>query len=124
MLFNLISEGDIEPESGKITMLGGGYEEIQVYINGEVRRRAKVGVGDNIHLVLTIDEEPCELPMPAALAEALNGDPGAKRAYDELPASRKNNILAYLNSLKRPETVRKNVDRLMARLIGPRARGD
>jgi len=41
-----------------------------------------------------------------------------------LPASRKNHILAYLNSLKRPETVRKNVDRLMARLIGPRARGD
>jgi uncharacterized protein YdeI (YjbR/CyaY-like superfamily) len=60
----------------------------------------------------------------AALAEALNGDPGAKRAYDELPASRKNNILAYPNSLKRPETVRENVDRLMARLLGPGDRGD
>lgn len=88
----------------------------RLYINGEMRKTSKVGVGDKIEVVLEFDDQPRETPMPRALSEALEANPKAKARYDSYTPSRQREILAYLNSLKKPETLRSNIARLLTQL--------
>ncbi len=97
--------------------MGGGRHRL--YLNGEMRKRANVGAGDRVRLVLALDTQPRTLPMPGELREAFRRNPAAKRAFARLRRSDRNDILAYLNSLRRPETVRRNVEKVMRRLLEP-----
>lgn len=92
-----------------LVSLGGGRHRL--FINGEMRRAAGVDVDDRINVVLEYDPKPREIPVPNQLARALKDNHAAKRAWDNLIPSRRKEILSYLNSLKRPETVERNVKR-------------
>jgi hypothetical protein len=93
---------------------GGGYHRL--YLNGDMRKRAGVDVGDEVEITLEIDLRPRDQPMPEALARALEHNNAARDAFERLAPSRQKEILTYLNWLKRPETLKKHIDRLMADL--------
>jgi hypothetical protein len=98
-----------------LTPKGGGRHRL--YINGDMRTRAGVDVSDRVYIVLSIDPQPRKVPMPKGLARALNQNRQAKAAFEQLPPSRQKEILSYLNWLKRPETLMRNIDKVIADLL-------
>ncbi|MFQ5749579.1 MAG: YdeI/OmpD-associated family protein [Planctomycetota bacterium] len=97
-----------------LVSLGGGRHRL--FINGGMRREAGVEAGDAIEVRLRYDPEPRSLPLPGELARALRADRAAKDAWERLTPSRRKEILSYLASLKRPETVARNVRKVLKEL--------
>jgi hypothetical protein len=91
--------------------VGGGRHRL--YINGEMRKKANVYVGDKVHLNLMLDSEPRNVTVPKELAEALQKNERARAIFQGLRPSRRNEILAYLNYLKKPESLRRNVKKVI-----------
>jgi hypothetical protein len=88
-----------------------------LYVNGEMRSMAKVGVGDRIKVVLERDRQNRDLPIPEKLKEALANNPTAKEAWEKLPPSHKKEFLSYLNFLKSPESLERNVEKIVKILL-------
>ncbi len=86
----------------------------RLYINKQMRKEARVSLGDKIEVVLEFDDQSQQFPMPQALADALENHPKAKAKYDSYTPSRRREILTYLNSLKKPESLKRNIDKLLA----------
>lgn len=101
--------------------VGGGAHRL--YINGDMRKKARVKVGDIIHLRIEPDSEPRVLPVPEKLQKRLEGNKEAKQAFEKLTPSHRNEILAYLNYLKTPEALERNVKKVIDRLLRPRKDG-
>ena len=80
-----------------------------LYINGEIRKAAKVGVGKNVHLSLKLDTKPRIVPMPKELIGALNKNTKAKKVWESLPPSHQKEFLSSLNYLKTPEALKRNI---------------
>ncbi len=98
------------------TLVPKGNFTHRLFLNTEMRKRADLEVGDTARIVLEIDERPRTVPMPRELAAALDDNPKAKAAFNGLTPSRQKEILTYLNSLKRLETLKKKVDRIITML--------
>ena len=98
-----------------LVSLGGGRHRL--FVNGVMRTAAGVDTGDSVEIALAVDPDPRELPVPDALREALDADPRASAAWEMLTPSRRKEILAYLNHLKHPTSVQRNVERAVARLV-------
>lgn len=107
-----------EPYTSTLMPLGGGRHRL--YLNGDIRKRAGVDVGDAVEVVLAFDAEPRDRPVPEALRRALEKDPPASEAFDALTPSRRQEILAYLNSLKRPASLERNVAKVIDILLRER----
>lgn len=75
-------------------------------INGEMGRKASVEVGDKVHITLELDTKPRTPPIPKEFADALQRNEQARVAFEKLSPSHQKEVLAYLNYLKRPETLR------------------
>lgn len=102
---------------------GGGRHRL--FINGEMRERAKVDVGDRITVTLKFDTRPREVPVPKDLARVLRSHRTARAAWGLLTPSRRKEILRYLNSAKRQETLERNIRKVIAFLekkLPPRER--
>ncbi|MBI4303788.1 MAG: DUF1905 domain-containing protein [Chloroflexi bacterium] len=94
--------------------MGGGRHRL--YINGDMRKMAKVGVGDEVQLQLLADTEPRLMPVPERLMQELERNKEAKDVWDRLPPSHRNEILAYLNYLKTPEALERNIPKVIKHL--------
>ena len=89
----------------------------RLYLNGVMRKAAGVDVGDRVEMRLEFDPQPRMLSRPEALRRALEASPEAKAAFERLTPSRRKEILAYLNALKRPESLQRNVEKVIAHLL-------
>ncbi len=96
--------------------VGGGAHRL--YINGEMRKKANLTIGDIVNLRLTCNLEPRTLPMPLELKQALASSNRAEDAWRKLSPSHRNEILAYLNSLKKHESLERNSLKVLNRLLG------
>ena len=99
------------PIRSTLVPVKGGQHRL--YVNGEMRKKAQVDVGDEIRLSLTFDEEKREIKMPEEFTLALQKNEKAKAAFERLPPSRQREILAYLNFLKKPESLKRNIDKVI-----------
>lgn len=88
----------------------------RLFINGEMRERARVDVGSRITVVLRVDSRPRKVPMPKELVRALRSNRDVNAAWGLLTPSRQKEILRYLNFAKQPETLQRNVKRVIALL--------
>jgi hypothetical protein len=93
----------------------GGFRH-RLYLNTDMRTRASVAVGDRVTITLALDGKPRIVSVPPLLRRALAERPAAKTAWDRLVPSHQKEILAYLNSLKRQESLERNVARVVAKL--------
>jgi hypothetical protein len=108
----------------RATLVPVGNGRHRLYINTEMRKKANVTVGDLIHVALVLDTEPREVPMPTAFAAALESNEKAKAAFEKLPPSHQKEILAYLNYLKKPETLKRNIEKVIKSLLKTQANGN
>jgi hypothetical protein len=92
----------------------------RLYLDTWMREAAGVGVGDSVRVTLKLDNAPRTLEMPQALREALEGNPAARTAWDALAPSRRREILSYLNFLKTPAALERNVQKTIAEVLGAR----
>ncbi len=106
-------KGRVNDYEIRATLVPIGIGRHRLYINGEMREGAGVGVGDTIDVVLDLDTEPRIESVPAALTKAFELNQKAREVYENYPPSHRREILRYLNSLKNPESVEKNVEKLI-----------
>lgn len=108
--------GQINKNPFKATLVPTGEGKYRLYINGIMRKRAGADVGGKIKIELELDTEARTIPIPRALKEALEQNPKARSEFERLTASRRKDILLYMNALKRPESLQKVIDRVMKSL--------
>jgi len=101
----------------RATLVPIGEGRHRLYINGEMRRRARVNAGDRINLRLELDTTPRMLPLPKPLDAALKENETAGAAWERLTPSHRKEILAYLNWLKTPESLERNVKKVITVLL-------
>jgi hypothetical protein len=72
--------------------------------------------GDEVELVIERDDAPREVDVPAALASALEQDPGAKGVFDSLAFTHRKEYAQWIAEAKREETRTRRVERALAML--------
>ena len=98
-----------------LVSLGQGRHRL--YINGVMRKQAGVDLGDQINVTLDYDPASRKDPVPRSLSRALQASPKAKLAWENLTPSRRKEILRYLNNLKGPDSLARNVRRVIRQLV-------
>jgi hypothetical protein len=104
----------------RTTLVPFRAEPTRLYLDTWMREAAGVGVGDSVHVTLKPDHESREIPLPDRLLEMLEASPRAREAWDALAPSRQREILTYLNFLKTPEALERNVQKTIAKLLKQR----
>jgi hypothetical protein len=95
----------------------------RLYINGPMREAAGIDVGDEAHIRLEFEPTPRTEPMHPRLEQALAKNRSAKAAFEKLIPSRQKEILRYLNSMKREESLDRNIARVIKHLLGDKIDG-
>jgi hypothetical protein len=93
----------------------------RLYLHGMMRKAVGKDVGDRVKVLLQLDLKPPVVPMNRALAVELKKDPKAKRVFEGLSPSHQKELNRYLNHLKSPETLQRNIDKVMGYLRKSRA---
>jgi len=91
-----------------IASMGGTF---MISLSSDNRARAGVGAGDEVDVEVELDTEPREVTVPADLAEALAGDPAAKRVFDRLSYSKQRWHVLSIEGAKTSETRQRRVDK-------------
>lgn len=89
----------------------------RLYINGPMLKDSELAVGDTAKIELEFDPRSREIAMPNELAAALRNDKKAKAAFEDLSPSRRKEISKYIGALKSPESVAKNIERVIRHLL-------
>ncbi|MEU1207485.1 YdeI/OmpD-associated family protein [Nocardia sp. NPDC005825] len=82
------------------------------------RKAAGVEIGDEVEVEIELDTEPREIVEPDDFARALDADPIARAAYDNLSHSRKREHVHAIDSAKKPETRQRRIEKAIATLRG------
>ena len=93
-----------------------------VGVSAENRALAGVEAGDVLDVDIELDTRPREVTVPADLAEALDGDPDARRFFDSLSFSQQQWYVLPIEQAKKPETRRQRVAKALAMLREGRKR--
>jgi hypothetical protein len=109
--------GTLNRHPFRATLVPKGDGRHRLFVNGEMRKAAQVAEGSRVEIVLRVDARPRVVPVPGALARALAKNPRARAAFKGLTPSRQKEILTYLNWLKNPESVERNVVKITAMLL-------
>ena len=90
----------------------------RLYVNGPMLKNSGLVVGDHADVEIEFDPRARDVPIPTALAEALENDTPAAKAFYALSPSRRKEIFRYISSLKSTDAVAKNVERILRHLHG------
>lgn len=82
------------------------------------RRAAGVEIGEEVEVELELDTEPRVVVEPADLTQALDADPAAREAYDNLSYSRKREHVRAIENAKKPETRQRRIEKAITTLRG------
>lgn len=93
----------------------------RLYLNGLMRRKIGKETGQRVSVVVRVDRRPRIEPMNPALARRLRADAKARRVFAGMRPSRRKELNRYLNRLKSPAALRRNVDKVHRFLTRPRA---
>ncbi len=89
----------------------------RLYLNTQMRKEAGVEVGNTVQVAVEYDPAQRMPPMPEELRAALNQTQRAREKWRLQPSSRRKEILAYLNSLKSPASLKRNVSKIVRSLL-------
>ena len=99
------------------TLMPVKNEPHRLFVNQVMMKGGKTALGETATFEIEQDneKEDKEYPTPLILTEQLKKEQ-LTTAFDSLTASRKKDILKYLNYVKTEETLLKNIDKLIAQL--------
>ena len=78
-----------------------------------------MSAGDEVDVELELDTAPREVAVPADLAEALDADGSARRAFDALSYSNQRRLVLSVEAAKAAETRRRRIDKAVSELRQP-----
>lgn len=84
----------------------------------EHRAAAGVVAGQDVDVEVVVDDAPREVEVPADLAAALAGDPGAAAAFEALSYSNKHRIVLSVEGAKAAATRSRRIAKHVADLAG------
>ena len=90
--------------------------EFMLPVSAEVRQRAGVTAGDRVHVHLELDTEPREVSVPADLAEALDRDAVARRAFHAMSYSGRQRIIIPVETAKTADTRQRRIAKAVSEL--------
>ncbi|WP_330300334.1 YdeI/OmpD-associated family protein [Streptomyces sp. NBC_00503] len=82
------------------------------------RQAAGITTGDEAEIELDLDTEPRVVIEPPDFAQALDEDPAARAAYDNLAYSHKREHVRAIESAKKPDTRQRRIDKAITTLRG------
>jgi hypothetical protein len=85
-------------------------------VHKATREAAGVSVGDAVVVVVSRDESPRVLEIPAELESAFAVEPMLRQRFDALSFSRRRDIAAPISQAKRPETRAARLEKAIGRL--------
>jgi len=100
-------QSSVMPYGGRGLFLG---------VHKATRDTAGVFPGERVDVVISRDDRPRVLEIPAELAAALAADPEAQAAFDRLSFTNRKEIATSVAEAKRPETRERRLAAAMARL--------
>jgi Domain of unknown function (DUF1905)/Bacteriocin-protection, YdeI or OmpD-Associated len=107
--------------SWRTNLMPRGDGAFYLYLHGEMRATAGVGVGDTVTVELRDDVAYRGGPthdVPASFQAALTVNVTAAANWERLPPSRRKEILRYLAGLKSERAIDRNVEKAMRVLSG------
>ena len=92
--------------------------EWRLYINTTILKNSPKRIGETVEITVSFDTESRTIALPESFVKALSENEGAKAVFNNLPASRKLEIVRYLSRLKTEEILEKNIKRAINFLLG------
>ncbi|MEZ5012682.1 MAG: YdeI/OmpD-associated family protein [Chitinophagales bacterium] len=92
--------------------------EWRLYINTTMLPRSPKRIGETLEIQLQFDPMPRDVQMPERFANALQANKKARSVFEQLPASRRKEIVRYLANLKSEEALERNIHRAIRFLLG------
>jgi hypothetical protein len=86
---------------GSVARMGG---EFLLGLSRAVREAAGVRAGDQVQVILELDTAPREVDVPRALADALAGDPAARKAFEGMAFTHRKEYARWVDEAKKDET--------------------
>jgi uncharacterized protein YdeI (YjbR/CyaY-like superfamily) len=83
--------------------------EFLLGLNREVREAAGVAAGDEVAVIVTLDDQPRDVEVPEDLADALASVPEAKARFDKLAFTHRKEYVRWVTEAKRDDTRRRRV---------------
>jgi Bacteriocin-protection, YdeI or OmpD-Associated/Domain of unknown function (DUF1905) len=105
--------------AGRVSRMGG---EFLLGLSREVRTGAGAEAGDEVTVMLVLDEAPREVEVPPALARALDADAEAKTRFDALAYTHRKEFARWIAEAKKDDTRERRVAQALEMLREGRTR--
>lgn len=106
-----VTIGNHHTYRSSVASMGGRF---RVGISAENRAATGVAAGDEIHVDLDLDTEPRAVTGPTDLAEALDADGAARKAFDALASSHQLRHVLAIEAAKAADTRQRRVAKAVA----------
>lgn len=108
-------KGEIEGHPYIQTLVPVKNGPYRLFVNSSMLKGSGTGPGDKARFSIEADAEPKKPPMPDQFRKKLL-EKKLMPTYSGLTPSRQKEILSYLNHLKTPEALARNIDKVILRL--------
>lgn len=98
-----------------VAKMGGRY---LLPLSAENRAAAGVAAGDEVEVDVELDTAPRVVDVPEDLRNALDGDPAAKAAFENLSYSHKRQHVLAIEGAKAAETRQRRIEKTLSQLRG------
>jgi hypothetical protein len=105
--------------AGRVSRMGG---EFLLGLSREVRTGAGVEAGDEVTVMIALDEAPREVEVPPTLAQALDADSAAKARFEALAYSHRKEFARWIAEAKKDDTRERRVAQAVQMLHEGRTR--
>jgi hypothetical protein len=90
----------------------------RLYINTTMLKDSPKRIGEEIELTIVFDPIKRTIIPNTKFIKALESNSKAKKVFDELPPSRRHEIIRYISSLKTEVSIDRNITRAIKFLLG------
>ena len=108
-------QGTINGCEWRGTLLPNGSDGHRMVLNGQIRKQARIGLGDTVEISLQFDKVSRDVEMPKALADALREN-DLLDTFNALSRTKRNAALNWLGQAKTTATWERRVETLAMKL--------
>jgi hypothetical protein len=101
----------VSGQSGSTTLIPAGGGAYRLYLDSRLRKAARVDAGDVVSVMLELDGESREVPVPAELRRALRKSASDRKIFVELTPGLRREFLCWVMAAKTAETRERRVQR-------------
>jgi hypothetical protein len=114
--------GTVNGHEWRGTLLPNGNDGHRMVLNGQIRKRARIGLGNSVEISLHRDEVSRDAVMPPELEEALRENE-LLDVFNAMSLAKRNAALKWLESAKTTATWERRVESLVMNLLHNNLKG-